>query len=170
MDNVGQRNQIVRADRRPCSTALLVRGAQRTAAMVVASLALMLAGVSAGANAAELDLKIIIAHLSDTPGEIDSRAARLHRELQGQFRYRSISVISSSSHKHAVDEAARGKLPNGRTLMVKPILIESKSALISVDVPGLVQTDMRLKSDQLAIIGTEKYKDGKLVIVLEPHL
>ena len=138
--------------------------------LVVAIAGFLIAIPAAEAKPPSVAIKVIIAHLSDEPGKIDPRASRLHEELKGQFRYGGIKVLSTVTHHLAVHEIARDDLPSGRRLMVKPILIEGKSVLISVDVSGLVQTDMRLKSDQLVIIGAEKYRDGKLVIALEPHL
>jgi len=123
---------------------------------------------STGSNE-RLKIDLIVAHLLQEPGKIDPAAARLDRELRDQVRYESIKVLGTKSFRLGLDEVGRDRLPNGRTLMVKPIVLDSRSALISVDVSGLVQTDLRLKNDQLAIIGAEAYKGGKLVIALHPH-
>jgi len=58
-------------------------------------------------------------------------------------------------------------LPTRRRLRIRPLVVEANGALISVEISGLVQTDLRIKEGQLVIIGAERYLDGKLVIALQ---
>ena len=58
---------------------------------LLGSLVLLALGPQAAwAASDEVNLEVIVAHLSNQPGEIDKGAARLHEELKDQFRYSSI--------------------------------------------------------------------------------
>lgn len=150
------------------------RGAGARGLLMAGLLMSLIGMVGADAAFAEkpgtVELEVTIAHLTNEPGKIDTRAARLDKELRSQFRYEGIKLLSSRKYSLAVDEVARDELPTGRKLRVKPIIIDPKGALFAVDISGLVQTDLRLNDGQLVIIGAEKYENGKLVIALEPHL
>ena len=139
-------------------------------ALIIGSLILTLAPTVGEAAAGKVNLEVVVAHLSNEPGKIDPAAARLHKELEDQFRYSSISVLSKKRFELSLDDVGRQKLPTGRVLMLKPIVIDEASALISVDITGLVQTDLRLENDQLVIIGAESHQGGKLVIAILLHL
>ncbi len=123
--------------------------------------------VSADDAGRKARVEVIVAQLSNQVGKIDKRAKRLHRELKDQFRYSSIEVVDMHRFELAVDDIGQRKLPNGRVLMIRPLLLEKKSGLLSVDLSGLMQTDLRLQDDQLVIIGAEKHRDGRLVVALE---
>jgi hypothetical protein len=92
----------------------------------------------------------------------------LHEQLKDQFRYESLSVIEARLLTLGIDEVGEIELPNGKKLMIKPLVIDAGSALVGVDVPGLLQTDLRVQRGDLVVIGAESYRDGKLVIALEP--
>ncbi|MFT5444765.1 MAG: hypothetical protein ACI8W3_003823 [Myxococcota bacterium] len=112
-------------------------------------------------------IKVIVANLTSEKAGIDDAAKRLHKELKNQFRYEGIKVLESEKLKFADDEVFDMKLPSRRRLRIRPLVVESDSALISVEISGLVQSDLRLKRGQLVIIGAERYQRGKLVIALE---
>jgi len=131
---------------------------------------LILVPTPGAAASGKVTLEVIVAQLSSEPGSIDPGAARLHKELKDQFRYTSISVLSKKRFELSLDDVGRHELPTGRTVMLKPIVIDGASALISVDVTGLIQTDLRLENDQLVIIGAESHQGGKLVIAILIHL
>lgn len=119
------------------------------------------------ANKGDFEIEVIVANLSQKTGGIDEGAARLHKELQNQFRYEGIHVLESESVRLAADRVWDMKLPTRRRLRIRPLVVEEKSALISVEVSGLVESDLRIKKGQLIVIGAERFRDGKLVIALE---
>lgn len=139
--------------------------------LVRALVVLVIAGtVPPVANAeasSTFELEVIIASLTNEHKGIDKGAKRLHKELKEQFRYEGIRVLESKLLKLSVDDVWDMKLPTRRRLRVRPLVIDDKSALISVEISGLVQSDLRIKEGQLVIIGAEKYRDGKLVIALK---
>ena len=77
--------------------------------------------------------------------------------------------MQSKTFQIDVDEAATLELPNGRVVRVKPLLVDERGALLAVEVEGTLQTDLRVRSDHLVVIGAQRHGDGKLVISLQPH-
>jgi hypothetical protein len=137
------------------------------------SAALVLAGSAAVARAEgppvdAIRFVVMVSHISDEPGPIDARAARLDAELRDQFRYQSLRVVETRTLDLALDQAGSVALPGGNTLSLKPLLRDARGALLAVDLPGVIQVDMRVRSGQLVVLGAQRYQDGKLVISLEP--
>ncbi|MCP4038689.1 MAG: hypothetical protein GY733_17240 [bacterium] len=112
-------------------------------------------------------IDVIVASLTKDKDGIDQGAKRLHKELQNQFRYQGIRVLETTSVPLEADRVWDMKLPTRRRLRVRPLVVEKDSALISVEISGLVQSDLRIEKGQLIIIGAERFGSGKLVIALE---
>lgn len=142
----------------------------RIGALVPAIVVLVIAGLAPTVASAEaeatFELEVIVASLTSEHDKIDRGAKRLHKELKDQFRYEGIRVLETRELKLSVDDIFDMKLPTRRRLRIRPLVIEKKGALVSVEISGLVQSDLRIKEGQLIIIGAEKYLDGKLVIAL----
>ena len=119
--------------------------------------------------AGPIQIEIVVSQISNQPGEIDERAKKLHRKLRREFRYQSLKVVQSKTFEIDVDEVASLELPNGRVVRVKPLLVDERGALLAVEVEGTLQTDLRVKSNHLVVIGAQRHGDGKLVISLQPH-
>lgn len=128
----------------------------------------MLMAAPAGAQE-RVQIHLAVTRLSDEPGGIDPEAARLHKKLQKDYRYKSLQVVRSADLDLAIDEVGGLEMPGGKRVRVKPILIDKKGVLLSVDVEGSIKTDLRVKSDHLVIIGAERHGKGKMVISVEPH-
>lgn len=115
----------------------------------------------------KFELQVIVANLTNETKKIDKGAKRLDKELRNQFRYEGIRVLETIDLKISGDDVWDLKLPSRRRLRIRPLVIEKDSALISVEVSGLVQSDLKVKRGQLVIIGAERFQDGKLVIAIE---
>ncbi|MGH0035188.1 MAG: hypothetical protein ACQGVK_09190 [Myxococcota bacterium] len=155
-----------RADPRP------VRRAGRWRKACVCALALTwLGGVVAEAAAAAgpVRVELMVSRLSKKPGEIDARAAKLHDQLKAEFRYASLKVVKVVDLELAVDEVGSMQLPTGKKVSVRPLLVDDHGVLLAVEVEGSVQTDLRVKSGHLVVIGTERHEKGKLVISMVPY-
>ena len=113
------------------------------------------------------DLKVIVANLTDSHKKIDEGARRLDKELKSQFRYEGIRVLDTVNVTLTGDEVWDHKLPSRRRLRIRPLVVKEGSALISVEISGLVQSDLKVKEGQLVIIGAERFGDGKLVIAID---
>jgi len=137
-------------------------------AYAVAALWLVLAG-GAAAQQGPIEVELMVAHISETPGEIDPRGRKLHQKLKDQFRYESLEVLETKKLTLATDQVGSIALPNGKQARVRPLQLDGASALLAVEVEGAVKTDVRVKNGHLVVIGAERYEDGKLVISLEPR-
>ncbi len=132
-------------------------------------LAAALSGSAVAQSGGPIQIELMATLLSKDPGGIDPRAEKLDRELKGEFKYQSLKVLKSKELTLGLDEVGRMSLPNGKRLEVRPMLVDAKGALLAVEVEGSVQTDLRVKSDHLVIIGTERHEKGKLVLSLVPR-
>lgn len=140
------------------------------AAMLVLGAFALPALMAAPATAADrVQIHLAVTRLSDGPGGIDPDAAKLHKKLKKDYRYESLKVVRSADLDLAIDEVGGLDMPGGKRVQVKPLLIDKKGVLLSVDVEGSIKTDLRVKSDHLVIIGAERHEKGKMVISLEPH-
>lgn len=146
----------------------------KAAALALAALALA-APAPASAQSAQapaegvIRLEVMVSQISDEPGPIDARASRLDAQLRQQFRYQSLRVVDTQTLDLALDQTGSVSLPGGTTLRLKPIVRDARGALVAVDLPGVIQMDMRVRSGQLVVLGAQRYGDGKLVISLEPR-
>jgi hypothetical protein len=116
-----------------------------------------------------INVDVMISHISDRVGQIDQRAKRLDEQLRDQFRYESLEVLERHQMVLEVDEVGTVDLPTGHQFTARPIDVDERGVLMSVGVEGSLQTDVRVPSGHLVIIGAERYKDGKLVISVEPQ-
>jgi hypothetical protein len=142
-------------------------------ALALAALALGLAAPAPAAAQAPAEgairLEVMVSQISDEPGPVDARASRLDAQLRQQFRYQSLRVVDTHTLDLALDQVGNVALPGGSTLRLKPILRDARGALVAVDLPGVIQMDMRVRNGQLVVLGAQRYGDGKLVISLEPR-
>jgi len=138
-------------------------------AVFVAGLSWLLPGVGAAQDAAAIAVDVMVSQISQKPGSVDPRARRLDAELRGEFRYESLTVLKQQRLSLALNELASVALPNDRQLQIRPLSISDRGVLLAVTVQGSVQSDMRIPNGHLVAIGAGRYRDGKLVISLEPH-
>ena len=112
---------------------------------------------------------VMVSQISQTPGPIDPRAAKLHEKIRNEFRYESLRVLESKTMNLGIDDVGTLRLPNGKQLGLKPLLIDDRGVLLSVDLEGTLQGDLRVKNGHQVVIGAQRVADGKLVISLEPR-
>ena len=143
--------------------------ARRRWAILALTVALLGGGSATAQDAQRVGVDVLVSHISDGPGEIDPRAGRLDAKLREQFRYGSLAVLESRRFDLAIDQVASMKLANGRKFRLRPLHLGDSGVLLAVSVEGTVETDLRVRNGHLVVIGAEKYRDGKLVISLEPH-
>jgi hypothetical protein len=100
--------------------------------------------------------------------EIDERLRRIDAALRGQFVYDDIKLVERHRMVLDVDEVGTVKLPNGKRFRVRPLDVDASGVLMAVDV-GSKKLDVRAPSRHLTIIGAEPYRDGQLVVSIEPN-
>jgi hypothetical protein len=132
-------------------------------------------GAALGAAAEDpgrINVDVLVAHISQSkaPSEkIDARARRLDAQLRQQFRYESMQVLERHRMVLALDEVGTVVLPNGHRFRARPLDVSDRGVLMAVGVEDTIQTDIRVPSGHLVVIGAEPYRDGKLVISIEPR-
>jgi hypothetical protein len=145
-----------------------VRGLER--ALAAAAIGLLLAaGPASAQTAAGVAIEVMVSHISNRPGDIDPAGRKLDRKLRDQFRYESLRVLENRRLSLKLDEVGTVRLPSGKRLRVRPLQVGERGVLVAVSIEGTLQTDLRIRNGHLVVIGAEPYKDGKLVISLEPH-
>jgi hypothetical protein len=129
----------------------------------------LLAAAPAGAQEVRrVSLEIMVTHVSQAPGGIDPGGEELDKQLRNDFRYGSLKVLERRNLRLELDEIGQMKLPNGRWMRVRPLNVARNRLLVSVEVEGSLATDLRLANHRKVSIGSHRYKDGTLVITLEP--
>ncbi len=118
--------------------------------------------------AQHVGLLLTVSHASSHPGPIDPSAAELHRSLRREFRYESLRVIERHHMDLRMQEVGGVDLPTGKRVEVRPLSLTASGVLISVDIPGTLQTDLRVPNQKQVVIGVDRYEDGKLILTLQP--
>lgn len=133
--------------------------------------AVLVSALGAAAAKAEPTVRfdVMVSQISDQPGPIDPRAQQLHERLRREFRYESLRVLEEATMKLGIDEVGRLRLPNGKRLGLKPLLIDERGVLLAVDIDGAMQGDLRVQKGHQVVIGAQRYEQGKLVISLVPN-
>lgn len=111
-------------------------------------------------------MEVMVIHLSNQPGEVDARAARL---LDHSVPYESLRVLRSERLSLKLDETWTAKLPNGKQLRVQPQHVDHRGVLTFVTV-GSMKTDSRIPNGEFLVIDGGRYQGGKLMISLGPRL
>jgi hypothetical protein len=60
-------------------------------------------------------------------------------------------------------------LPNGTELSVQPVHVRGRTLSMKVDLPGVVNTKLRLQNHSPLVVGALPHEDGYLVIRVEPE-
>jgi hypothetical protein len=69
----------------------------------------------------------------------------------------------------SLNEVAKLKLPNGRSLKIVALLLDDRGVLMAVDVEGVLKTDLRVKSGHLVVFGVHRHGPDRLVIAVTPR-
>ena len=113
-------------------------------------------------------LSLTLSHASSHPGPIDPGAAELHRNLRHEFRYESLRVLERHHMDLRMQEVGGVDLPTGKRVLLRPLALSPSGVLISVEIPGTLQTDLRVSNRRQVVIGVDRYDDGKLILTLQP--
>ncbi len=124
---------------------------------------------STALDPAPIRFDVTVSQISEEPGPVDPRAAELDERLRREFRYESLRVLDEQRMELGIDDVGRVDLPNGKRLQLKPLLLDAKGVLLSVDLQGTMRGDLRVKNGHVVVIGAQRFGDGKLVISLVPR-
>jgi hypothetical protein len=132
------------------------------------SLALLLGPSGAGAEGATIPVNVLVTYLSSEGTGVDPSARRLDEKLRKQFRYDSLQVLEKRRIDLEMDGVGTIDLPNGRAARLSPIHEDEAGVLMAVDVEGAAKMDARVQNGHLLVIRAGSYKEGDLVLSLEP--
>jgi hypothetical protein len=136
---------------------------------VIIALAVVLAAGAAQAQSAQrIGLLLTVSHATQQPGPVDPDSVEIHRRLQEEFRFQSLRVIERRHIDLRLQEVGGMLLPTGKRVSLRPMSLSSTGVLIAVEVPGTLETDVRIPNHQHVVIGLERYQDGKLLLTLQP--
>jgi hypothetical protein len=119
--------------------------------------------------AGPIDVQVLVCHAAPAAGGVDAACRELDAKIGAQFRYESLKKLQTRVLELALNEVGSVRLPNGKSLKVRPLQVDDGGVLLAVDVEGAVRTDVKVANGNLVVIGADAYKDGKLVISLEPR-
>lgn len=143
-----------------------------TASLVLAGICLPVSLAQAdhadGKLVTVISLDVMVSHVSNQPGAIDPRAARLHAKISKDFRYESLRVLDQKRMRLEINDEGSMLLPTGRSLRVTPMLIDQRGALLAIELEGTATADLRIKRHHLIVIGAQSYQGGKLVVSIYP--
>lgn len=140
-----------------------------TFARVGAALWLVVAFAPSASGGESIAVEVMVSRISDASCQTDARAERLDRKLRSQFRYECIEVLEEERLELGMDQVGAISLPTGKHLRIRLLDRSEKGVLLAVEVEGVVNTDLRVRSGHLVAIGGGRHEGGKLVISLEPR-
>jgi hypothetical protein len=113
-------------------------------------------------------VNVLVTYLSSDGTGVDPSARRLDEKLRDQFKYDSLQVLEKRRIDLEMDGVGTIALPNGRAARLSPIHRGDAGVLMAVDVEGAAKMDARVQNRHLLVIRAGRYKDGDLVLSLEP--
>jgi hypothetical protein len=133
----------------------------------------MLLGGSGVALAQEVQrvvgFSVIVSHVSPRPGPIDPSAEAILRRLRDEFHYESLRVLERRRMELRMQEIGGLVLPTGKRVEIRPLAVSPSGVLVAVEIPGTLQTDVRVPNRKIVVIGVDRYQEGKLILSLEPN-
>jgi hypothetical protein len=113
-------------------------------------------------------VNVLVTYLSNDGTGVDASARRLDEKLRAQFKYDSLQVIEKRRVELEIDGVGQVALPNGRSARMSALHKGDSGVLIAVDVEGAAKMDARVQNRHLLVIRAGRYKDGDLILSLEP--
>ena len=141
--------------------------ASRLLSFAVAAAVLLPVAALAQVAVQHVGLSLTVSHASPQPGPIDPSAVEIHRSLR-EFRFESLRVLERRHMDLRMQEIGGVDLPTGKRVEVRPLSLNATGVLISVEIPGTLQTDLRVPNRKQVVIGVDRYGDGKLILTLQP--
>lgn len=137
---------------------------------VVCAMALTGSGVALAQDVqGVVGFSVIVSHVSPQPGPVDPSATEILRRLRDEFHYESLRVLERRRMELRMQQIGALELPTGRRVQIRPLAVSPSGVLVAVDIPGMLQTDVRVPNRKVVVIGVDRYGDGKLILSLEPN-
>lgn len=113
-------------------------------------------------------VRALVVHAMQKPGQVDWICEDLKRKLD-MMNFGTLRVLQRRQFKLRFGEEGRLSLPAGHEVRFLPISILNRELHMQVEMPGSVNTRMRMKSGRGVILGGIQHEDGHLIVHLEPN-
>ena len=140
----------------------------RTLLSFVALAAVVAASAAQAQSTERIGLLLTVSHATQQPGPVDPDSAEIYKRLHEEFRFQSLRVIERRQIDLRLQEVGGVVLPTGKRVSLRPMSLSTTGVLIAVEIPGTLETDVRVPNHQHVVIGLERYQDGKLILTLQP--
>lgn len=138
------------------------------AACALGALVPQLAAAQTAATApAPIAFDVIVVRALERAGTVAPACRHLQQRLP--MRFGTCSMVKRSQFKLSFGQAGEMKLPTGREVRFLPISIVSETLHLQLEMPGVVNTRLRMTSGSPVILGGERLDGGQLIIQMTPR-
>jgi hypothetical protein len=111
----------------------------------------------------EVRCKVSVGYASAEEGSIHPS----FRGIPGPFK--SVRMEQESSYRLHLGEQGSHRLPTGGELHMVPVGVDGSRLQMQIEMPGVVNTRLGLRSGNRMIVGGVPFRDGQLLIQLQPE-
>ena len=115
----------------------------------------------------DLIINVQVVYASKTENKVDPSLQGIHKRLAQLFDFTFYRLESARRIQGALGREGRVDLPDGKTLLLKPVEKKDDMWKVAVEIPKLIKTDLLIKDGNMVIIGGTKYDQGVLILVIE---
>ncbi|NNL67493.1 MAG: hypothetical protein HKP30_14685 [Myxococcales bacterium] len=118
---------------------------------------------AAPAQAEDVRVTVIVSHASAKQGPMEQP-----KLLPPGFNFQSHRVLQSETLTIGMNQEAKHRLPNGKSLKLRPTEKREKNLMMHVEVEGATVSNLRMRSGKrVTIRHPEPYQGGNLLVHLE---
>ncbi len=121
-----------------------------------------------GATPRSVLVRAMVVHAEKKAGQVDWICEKLRKKL-APMNFGTLRVVQQRQFKLALGELGRLPLPEGREVRFLPISVLHRKLHMQVEMPGLVNTRMRMTSGRGVILGGVEHGDGYLIVHMVPN-
>ena len=113
-------------------------------------------------------VRALVVHAEKKPGQVDWICEKLRKKLE-PMNFGTLRVMQRRQFKLRFGESGRLTLPGGREVRFLPISVVRHQLHMQVEMPGPVNTRMRMMSGRGVILGGVEHGDGYLIVHMVPN-
>lgn len=113
-------------------------------------------------------VRALVVHAEKKPGQVDWICEKLRKKLE-PMNFGTLRVMQRRQFKLRFGESGRLTLPGGREVRFLPISVVRQQLHMQVEMPGPVNTRMRMMSGRGVILGGVEHGDGYLIVHMVPN-
>jgi len=112
-------------------------------------------------------VRTLVVHAEQKPGQVDWICEKLKKKL-APMNFGTLRVVQQRQFKLRFGEQGALSLPEGREVRFLPISVVHRQLHMQIEMPGLVNTRMRMVSGRGVILGGVEHGDGYLIVHVIP--